>query len=95
MVNLARTAYEAYCRSSGGVSLVSGQKLPEWENIGQSIRVAWDAAAGAVRDQLLDEDRAGRLDPITLNPSQGRTLAEMGGGEYAVGGLIEPRDVDR
>lgn len=37
-----------YCKSSGGVSLVSGAKLPEWDGLSPEIRRAWDAAAQAV-----------------------------------------------
>lgn len=48
MPELGRIAYEAYCRSSGGVSLVSGAKLPEWGALSAEIRAAWDAAAQAV-----------------------------------------------
>ena len=45
---LAKIAYDAYCQSTGGVSLVSGDKLPEFGDLKQSIRDAWMAAAGAV-----------------------------------------------
>lgn len=52
MVNFGKIAYEAYCRSSGGVSLVSGAKLPEWEVLAPEIKSAWEAAAEAVRETL-------------------------------------------
>lgn len=49
MVNFGKVAYDAYCASSGGVSLVSGAKLPPWEELSIEIRTAWEAAADAVR----------------------------------------------
>lgn len=42
---LGKVAYDAYCKSSGGVSLVSGANLPEWEGLSDAIRTAWIAAA--------------------------------------------------
>lgn len=50
MVDFGKVAYEAYCKSSGGVSLVSGDKLPEFENLSDSIKTAWRASAQAVLD---------------------------------------------
>lgn len=46
-----RVAYEAYCKASGGKSLVSGAPLPAWDALCQEIRDAWDAAADAVIDR--------------------------------------------
>lgn len=43
-----KMAYEAYCASSGGKSLVSGSTLPAWERLTPEIREAWHAAADAV-----------------------------------------------
>lgn len=48
MPDTARIAYEAYARSTGGKSLVSGDALPAWDDLPQAIRWAWDAAAQAV-----------------------------------------------
>jgi hypothetical protein len=45
---LGKRAYEAYCKSTGGVSLVSGEKLPEFGKLKESIQVAWRDAAWAV-----------------------------------------------
>jgi hypothetical protein len=41
-------AYEAYCGSSEGKSLISGATLPAWENQNPQIQQAWEAAASAV-----------------------------------------------
>lgn len=46
---VAKIAYDAYCKSTGGVSLISGDKLPEFEKLKQSIQDAWYDAAEAVR----------------------------------------------
>lgn len=43
-----RRAYLGYCESSGGKSLVSGQKLPDWERLDPRIQEAWISAANAV-----------------------------------------------
>lgn len=43
-----KIAYDAYCEETGGVSLISGDKLPKFEDLKQSIKDAWAAAASAV-----------------------------------------------
>jgi hypothetical protein len=48
MINFGKIAYDAYCKSSGGVSLVSGAKLPEWDVLSPAIKLAWESAAEAV-----------------------------------------------
>jgi len=45
-----KIAYEAYCKQSDGKSLVSGAELPSWDDLNESIRLAWNASAQAVRD---------------------------------------------
>jgi hypothetical protein len=44
---IGRPAYEAYRAKAGGVSLVSGAQLPDWEALDEKIKDAWDAAAYA------------------------------------------------
>lgn len=44
-----QVAYEAYCKSTGGVSAVSGETLPAWGDQSEEIRNAWEAAAAAAR----------------------------------------------
>lgn len=44
----AKIAYDAYCKQTGGVSLISGDKLPSFENLRFEIQEAWWAAANAV-----------------------------------------------
>lgn len=45
-----KQAYEGYCKSSGGVSLISGAKLPTWEELKPEIKNAWHDAAKAAID---------------------------------------------
>ncbi len=54
MDELGKIAYEAYCASTGGRSLVSGAQLPVWEQQAQEIRAAWNAAAAAVEVKRVD-----------------------------------------
>lgn len=59
---LAKIAYDAYCKSSGGVSLISGDKLPEFDSLRDEIRYAWRAAATAVLEDSLRQDQNAALD---------------------------------
>jgi hypothetical protein len=43
-----RRAYAGYCSSAMGKSLISGQNLPQWEDLKQEIKDAWVSAAEAV-----------------------------------------------
>lgn len=52
MSDLAQAAYDAYCASAGGVSLVSGDQLPAFGDLPLQIQAAWDAAAQAVAREL-------------------------------------------
>lgn len=46
----AEIAYDAYVASTGGVSLVTGDKLPPFVLLRQPIKDAWFDAAKAVID---------------------------------------------
>lgn len=48
MPEYGKVAYDSYCYSSGGVSLVSGEKLPEWDGLSPEIQAAWTHAANEV-----------------------------------------------
>ena len=50
---MGRIAYEEYCSHTGGVSLVSGAKLPAWDDLDLNIAVAWTRAAKAVSKAAL------------------------------------------
>lgn len=45
---LGQIGYEGYCDRSDGVSLVSGEQLPGWDDLSPVIAEAWEAAAQAV-----------------------------------------------
>ena len=45
---LAKVAYDTCCKQTGGVSLISGDKLPEFEILEQEIKDAWWEVANAV-----------------------------------------------
>lgn len=47
-MHFAKIAYDAYCKSTGGVSLISGDKLPDFDALKDEIKRAWLAAATAV-----------------------------------------------
>ncbi len=44
-----RVAYDAYRGEAGSRSTVTGDPLPEWEDLAESTRAAWRASADAVR----------------------------------------------
>lgn len=45
---LGQIAYEGYGERADGVSLVSGEPLPGWDDLSPVIAEAWEAAAQAV-----------------------------------------------
>jgi hypothetical protein len=49
---LGMIAYDAYCAATGGVSLISGDKLPTFPNLKGEIQNAWVAAAKAVQTEV-------------------------------------------
>ena len=48
MKSLGRACYEGYYDHTGGVSIVSGERLPQWDQLSDAIKAAWEAAALAV-----------------------------------------------
>ena len=49
--DIAQSAYRAYAASTGNKNF-RGDPMPEWPDLPQSIRVAWEAAARKVGDCL-------------------------------------------
>ena len=45
LTELAKVNYEGYCNSTGGVSLISGDKLPDFESLKEPIKNAWKQAS--------------------------------------------------
>lgn len=52
---LAKIAYEAYCRQTNWKSLVTGDQLPQFEDLRQEIKDAWWVAAQAVRHEFVSD----------------------------------------
>jgi hypothetical protein len=52
--SLGQICYEAYVRHTNGKSLVSGQHLPIWHGQRNDIKEAWEAAAEAVKGQVME-----------------------------------------
>lgn len=77
--DLGEIGYTAYRDQAGGVSLVSGQPIPEWGSLPDPIREAWFAAgakvgltvATRIRDVIL---RA----TVAKHTAQARTAREGG-----------------
>lgn len=51
--HLARIAYTAYGESTGNKNFL-GDPMPAWEDLPDSIRTAWEAAAGAVASEVAE-----------------------------------------
>ena len=51
--SIGQVAYEAYSERANGMSLVSGQQLPHWDDLSPVIAEAWEAAAAAVAQVVL------------------------------------------
>jgi hypothetical protein len=45
--SLGQIAFEAYNEAKGGVTY-DGKPIPPWEDVGDAVRSAWEAAARAV-----------------------------------------------
>jgi hypothetical protein len=52
-VSYGQIAYEAYRISSGGYSLITGSKLPEWDDLRPDVQAAWAASARAVISEVV------------------------------------------
>jgi len=48
-MTLAQLTYEAYRAHTGGISLATGQPIPEWDALKPEIRGAWETSTEAVR----------------------------------------------
>ena len=49
----ARLAFEAYAATTNNRSLVTGDVLPPWNDLGSGVQEAWIAAADAVRAKIV------------------------------------------
>lgn len=48
-MTIGQLGYEAYRAHTGGVSLASGQPIPDWAALKPEIRAAWETSSEAVR----------------------------------------------
>ena len=51
---LGETAYEAYRTKAGGRSLATGHPIPDWSQLPEPIKAAWQVAASAVAAGVLE-----------------------------------------
>lgn len=47
LVSDGRAAFEGYRAKTEGISLITGDQLPPWENLPEKVRQAWETAAAA------------------------------------------------
>jgi hypothetical protein len=76
---LGRRAYEGYCRATGGVSLVSGAKLPEFHELSAPIRDAWCVAAIDVALVTLEQGKQIALEAVRKSAEYALKLAQQPG----------------
>lgn len=55
--DLGQIAYEAYCENTGWRSLITGDRLPSWNQQDAALQSAWNVAALAVV-KVMSEDEA-------------------------------------
>lgn len=58
MTNYGKLAFKAYNEDRGGVNHL-GKKTPEWDELPEEIRHAWEVAANAVLNAFQDENGLG------------------------------------
>jgi hypothetical protein len=44
-INYAKELYDAYCNHTNWKSLVTGSSLPQWDDLPENIKNAWEAVA--------------------------------------------------
>lgn len=71
-----RQAYEAYGRQVGGKTH-DGRDIPAWDDLGDTIRGGWEAAALAGHDALAGRGPA--VPALEREPSRWKSLAAPGG----------------
>jgi hypothetical protein len=53
VVTMGQIGYEAYRAHTGGISLASGQPIPDWSALKPEIQAAWDAAGEEIRKHVV------------------------------------------
>lgn len=54
LLRIAKTGYEAYAAKTDWKNF-RGDPMPQWDDLSEAIRWAWEAAAQAMTRQLFDE----------------------------------------
>jgi Protein of unknown function (DUF2829) len=72
---LAQAAYGAYGAVTDHKNY-AGLPMPEWDDLGDTIRNAWIAAAGAVRTEVLSIREAGFAEALDVLRQGGRVWRE-------------------
>ncbi|MFF7485651.1 hypothetical protein [Streptomyces luteogriseus] len=54
--NIGQRAYAAYAESTGGLTH-DGKQMPPWEDLGDAVQTAWNAAAYTVWNAAQDGGR--------------------------------------
>lgn len=49
---LAEAGYESYRADTGGISIATGAKIPDWDVLRPAIQRAWRAAAKGIAEAL-------------------------------------------
>jgi len=52
---LAKVAYDAYCSCTGGVSVITGDKLPPFNAVPAAVHNAWCSAVNEVKLTLEEQ----------------------------------------
>lgn len=52
LLRLAEAGYESYREDTGGISVATGQKIPEWGVLRPAIQRAWCAAARGIAEAI-------------------------------------------
>ncbi len=82
---LARKLYTAYCSAANWRSLVTREKLPDWENVNPRIQECWRAVAKvADTEAALSEVM---LKQYTCTPEDDRKFIEM------LGWLVRDKEI--
>jgi hypothetical protein len=53
VTSLGQVAYDAYCKSTHGRSLISGDRLPMFRDLKPEIQRAWEEAGKAVAAEAM------------------------------------------